>query len=85
MTIPLLSKNSKTLGYSWLDGVAGRIRFEENRMVLGVGTRAFTLADTVGFGIKRAYNVPLIIEANKLICMRSLGAAINSAQVCTTF
>ena len=49
MTIPLLSK--VPIGYSWLEtnGTTGKIRFEENRMVLGEGTRAFTLADTVGF------------------------------------
>lgn len=47
MSIPTLS--NARLGYSWLDGVPGKIKFEDNRMVLGVNTKAFTLADKVGF------------------------------------
>lgn len=45
MTIPTLSNTR--LGYSWLDGTLGKIRFEDNRMVLGNGTHAFTRADII--------------------------------------
>lgn len=83
MTIPTLSH--ARLGYSWLDGEVGKIRFEENRMVLGAGTRAFTLADTVGFGIKTQYVIPLIVEANKSICLDSTGIGINHTRICTQF
>ncbi len=54
-------------------------------MVLGVGTRAFTLADTVGFGIQTSYSMPLMIEANKEICLQSSGDGLNSERICTTF
>lgn len=54
-------------------------------MILGVGTKAFTLADTVGFGIKTQYAVPLIIEADKTICLSSTGANMNSNEICTPF
>ncbi len=46
MTIPVLA-GTQHLGYTWLDGIPGKIAFSDNRMVLGVGTKAFTLADTV--------------------------------------
>ena len=83
MTIPQLS--NARLGYSWLDGVPGKIAFADNKMVLGVGTRAFTLADTIGFGIKQQYQIPLIVESNKNICLNSTGESITNNTVCTTF
>ena len=88
MTIPKLSKGR--LGYTfvdsiWLDREVGKIRFEDNGMVLGVNTRAFTIADTVGFGIKRAYSVPLTVEATKRICLTSTGTSMNSNTLCTNF
>ncbi len=54
-------------------------------MVLGVNTRAFTIADTVGFGIKLAYQLPLIVEANKKMCLTATGASLNSNTLCTNF
>ena len=83
MTIPVLS--NARLGYSWLDGVPGKIRFEDNRMVLGTDTRAFTLADRVGFGVKSQYRIPLIIEANKLFCLASSGTSLTTNTLCTKF
>jgi hypothetical protein len=83
MTIPTLSNTR--LGYTWLDGVPGKIRFQDNRMVLGLNTRAFTLADTVGFGIKTWYQIPLIIEADKLVCLKSDGVTLNNNNLCTRF
>lgn len=83
MTIPTLSR--ARLGYSWLEGETGRIAFNENRMVLGVSTKAFTLADTVGFGIRKQYLIPLMIEANKTFCLSSTGANMNSNEICTPF
>jgi hypothetical protein len=87
MTVPTLS--SARLGYSWLD-VPGRIRFSENRMVLGVGTSAFTVADTVGFGIVTApddkgLTAPLIVNTDKKICLVSSGTSVTNSSVCTTF
>ncbi len=46
MNIPVLA-GTQRIGYSWLDAVPGQVAFSDNRMVLGVGTHAFTLADTV--------------------------------------
>ncbi len=83
MTIPVLS--NARLGYSWLDGVPGKIRFEDNRMVLGTDTRAFTLADTVGFGVKAQYRIPLIIESNKIFCLESTGTSLTNTTLCTRF
>jgi hypothetical protein len=82
MTVPTLS--SARLGYSWLD-VPGRIRFSDNRMVLGVGTSAFTVADTIGFGIKLTEPLPLIVNTDKKICLVSSGNSVNTNSVCTTF
>lgn len=84
MTIPLLA-GTQRLGYTWLDGIPGKVAFSDNRMVLGVGTKAFTLADTVGFGIRTQYRIPLMIEANKKICIKSEGTSLNSENICTTF
>lgn len=83
MTIPVLS--NARLGYSWLDNEPGKIRFDENKMVLGVNTKAFTLHDRVGFGIKTQYQVPLVVEANKQICLISSGNSMNGNRVCTNF
>jgi hypothetical protein len=58
------------MGYSWLDGTPGKIRFEDNRIVLGNGTRAFTLADEVGFGVKTQYPIPLMLEYDKELCLK---------------
>lgn len=84
MTIPVLA-GSQRLGYTWLDGTPGKVAFSDNRMVLGVGTKAFTLADSVGFGIKTQFRIPLMIEADKKICLTSEGSSLNSASICTTF
>jgi hypothetical protein len=54
-------------------------------MVLGVGTKAFTLADTVGFGIRTQYRIPVMIEASKRICITSTGSSLSSQTLCTTF
>jgi hypothetical protein len=87
MNIPLLSR--ARLGYSFLDidtsRQIGKIPFSENRMVLGVGTQAFTLADSVGFGLKTALPIPLIIRSDKTICLSSSGSNLNSNEICTEF
>ena len=79
MTIPRLSQ--ARMGQSWTNVIP----FSENRMVLGVGTKAFVLADTVGLGVKTQYAIPLIIEADKKICLESSGNSLNSNRICTTF
>jgi hypothetical protein len=84
MTIPVLA-GTQHLGYTWLDGTPGKVAFSDNRMVLGVGTKAFTLADTVGFGIKTQFRIPMMIEADKQICLKSEGTSLNEQTICTTF
>lgn len=54
-------------------------------MVLGMNTRAFTLADTVGFGLKTQYKIPLSIEADKDICLASEGSSLNRNTICAKF
>lgn len=70
MTIPSLSKKAR-VGYTWLDGIPGKIPFRANAMVFGLGTKAFTLADTVGYGIKPDLEVPLVIRSDKDMCLES--------------
>ncbi len=84
MNIPVLA-GTQRIGYSWLDGIPGQVAFPDNQMVLGVGTKAFTLADTVGFGIKTRYRIPLILESTKKICIKSEGSSMNSEAICTSF
>ncbi len=84
MTIPSLSKKAR-VGYTWLDGIPGKIPFRANAMVFGLGTKAFTLADTVGYGIKPDLEVPLVIRSDKDMCLESWWVEINSEKLCTTF
>lgn len=84
MTIPVLA-GTQRLGYTWLDGERGKVAFNDNRMVLWVGTKAFTLADKVGFGIRTQYKYPLILEADKKACLQSTGNSLNSEIICTSF
>lgn len=88
MNIPLLSR--ARIGYGTFLDVdtsrkTGKIPFEANGMVLGVGTQAFSLADTVGFGIKSQYLIPFIIRSDKTICLSSSGSSMNSNEICTQF
>jgi uncharacterized repeat protein (TIGR01451 family) len=84
MTIPVLA-GTKHLGYTWLDGTPGKVPFSDYRMVLGVGTKAFTLADTVGFGIRTQFQIPIMIEESKKICITSTGSSLSPQTLCTTF
>ena len=83
MTIPTLS-NTK-FGYDWLDGQPGKLPFSANGVVIGKGGKVFTLADTVGFGLKTRFVIPLMIEADKVICLDGSGDAIDGTAICTTF
>jgi hypothetical protein len=83
ITIPTLSNTR--LGYTWLDGIDGRLRFSDNRMVLGVGTSAFTVADTVGFGITNATRTPLVIDGDKTVCLGSTWPNLTPNTLCTKF
>lgn len=83
MTIPVLS-NTK-FGYAWLDGQPGKLTFSANGVVIGRGGKVFTLADTVGFGIKTEFAIPLMIEADKKICLDGSGDTIDGTTICTTF
>jgi len=82
MTIPALS--NARLGYSWLDAETGKIRFNDNRMVIGKNTNVFTLADTVGFGLKTEFQgrIPLQIESNKRFCINAQGDAVTGNEFC---
>lgn len=59
--------------------------FTQNSVVIGNGTKIFTLADLVRFGMRQTYTIPLMIEYNKPICLESSGDALNSGRICTTF
>lgn len=52
---------------------------------MGVGGKVFTLADTVGFGVKTQYAIPLMLEASKKICLDGSGDSIDGTTICTTF
>lgn len=83
MTIPTLSR--ARLGYSFLDNIPGRIAFEKNGVVVGQQSKVFTLADVVGFGLTQRYQIPLMIEAEKQICLQGSGEAVDNKALCTTF
>ena len=83
MTIPTLTR--ARVGYSFLDNVPGRLPFEANGVVVGQGSKVFTLADVVGFGIKQRYTIPLMVEAEKQICLQGSGEAVDNKALCTTF
>lgn len=88
MTIPRLS--NARLGNSQLDVVPGspnlgRVNFASYQMVLGINTQAFTIADTVGFGVKTGEPLALAIPKNKYFCLGTSGTALNSNSICTTF
>lgn len=65
MTIPALSGTSRFGSSPFM-----RTSFSSG-VVIGVGGKVFTLADTVGFGIKTQYTIPLMIEADKRICLQA--------------
>ena len=83
MTIPTLSR--ARLGYSFLDNVPGRLPFEKNGVVVGQGSKVFTLADVVGFGLTQRYQIPLMVEAEKQICLQGSGEGVDNKTICTTF
>jgi len=78
LTIPRLT-NSR-LGTSWDNSLP----FGDVRMVVGRETNLFTLADTVGFGMKTRYRVPIMIPANKEFCLSSTGSSLSNQKICTT-
>ncbi len=60
--------------------------FKDNKLVIGVGTSPFSIADTVVFGMKTLEPLPVIVEADKKICLISKGDGLNNrTDVCTTF
>jgi len=77
MTIPRLA--NARLGQTW----DNTLPFSDVRMVVGQGTRLFTLADTVGFGMKTQYRVPLMIPEDKIFCLTATGSALNRERICT--
>lgn len=80
--IPLLSHAK--LGYTWLDGEQGKVRFSEHRVVVGKNTPVFTLADTIQFGISTKYRVPLQLEADRQFCLQSNGVPLGENTACMT-
>jgi hypothetical protein len=85
MNIPTLAGTNRNFGTNWLDGESEQIAFADNRVVVGNGTRIFTLADRVWLWVKTTYQMPLIIPADKRICLTSAGTSLNSESICTTF
>ena len=84
MTIPQLSSN-RIGWYSQLNG-GRKMPFKDNKLVIGVGTSPFSIADTVVFGMKTLEPLPVIVEADKKICLISKGDGLNNrTDVCTTF
>lgn len=83
MTIPTLSR--ARIGGTYLDRLTGKIAMNQNQVVVGNGSNVFSLADIVKLGIKTQYEVPLMIETTKKICLDSSGDALNTRRVCTTF
>jgi hypothetical protein len=88
MTVPRLS--NARLGNSQLDLVPGnpnlgRVNFASYQMVLGVNTPAFTIADTVGFGVKAGEPLALAIPTKKYFCLGTTGTAMNTNNICTEF
>lgn len=77
LTIPRLT-NSR-LGTSWDNSLP----FSDVRMVVGRGTNLFTLGDTVGFGMKTEYRLPIMIPADKVFCLSSTGASLSNQKICT--
>jgi len=56
------------------------------RIVVGRDTNLFTLADQVIFGVNTQYQIPIIVPADKAMCLQASGNAVNSpAGICTTF
>ena len=84
MTIPTLANTR--FGYDWLDGVPGKVAFSANGVVTGVGGKVFTLADTVGLGVKTQFAIPIMLEAEKRICLDGSDVGIiDGTRICTTF
>lgn len=52
-------------------------------MVVGQGTNLFTLGDTVGFGMKTQYRLPIMIAEDKTFCLSSSGASLSNQKICT--
>lgn len=53
-------------------------------MVIGVNTKAFTVADNIALVMKTRYQIPLMLEADKKMCLKSTGTSVNDAEACTT-
>lgn len=54
-------------------------------MIVGEGTPLFTIADTVGFGLKTDLQMPMIVEADKKIYLSSDGNGLTSNEIETQF
>ncbi len=70
MRIPTLSQYTR-FGFSWLDGIDGKIRVSENQVVVGQNGNIFSIYDQLFFGIHTRYQIPLLIPASHNVCIYS--------------
>lgn len=88
MRIPALggSRHLGTAGYINMPLDFDGTTPDAYKIVVGRDTNVFTLADEVRFGVTTQYQIPVIIPADKKICLQANGATLNSPDgICTTF
>ncbi len=81
LTVPKLTNARIGASYAF----PNRIKFNKYAIVVGKGTNVFTLADTVGFGIKPTHPTPIKISLDKEFCLQSQSPVFaGNAKSCTT-
>ena len=54
----------------------------EHRVVIGKGTSVFTLQDEVILDVTTQYQIPIMLPADRLLCLSSTGSAVASNTLC---
>jgi hypothetical protein len=88
MRIPALggSRHLGTAGYIDMPLDFDGSTSDSYKIVVGRDTNVFTLADQLIFGVTNQYQIPIIIPADKKMCLQANGATLNSPDgICTTF
>ena len=60
----------------------GNIPLSEHRVVVGQNTNVLTLADTVSIDVRTQYQIPIMLPADRLLCLSSSGEAFSSRTIC---
>ena len=60
----------------------GIIPINEHRVVVGKGTSVFTLKDEVILDVTTQYQIPIMLPADRLLCLSSTGSAIEDNTLC---